>query len=132
MANGLFTKFVHNLGLGVFDFSDDDFAVGLFNTPGGFNAATNEFLDDIESGLIQQQDLDNVTWVDATFDADNVLFANVTGTDFDLLAVWKKGSTSADSPLIGYWQGTGGLPISINNGDVFTTWNGSGIATLSV
>lgn len=60
--------------------------------------------------------------------ADNATFQGVTGEKVSAVVLCRKGSTDADSILIGYFDDAiSGLPITPNGGDITILWNaGSG------
>lgn len=65
------------------------------------------------------------TATNGVFDADNVTFSTVTGSQTAAAIILCKDTGSAGtSPLIAYWDtGVTGLPFSTNGGDITVTWS---------
>lgn len=71
------------------------------------------------------------SFVDGLFDADNIVFATVTGNTVEALVIFLDTGVAANDKLVAYIDSaSAGLPATPNGGDINITWNPSGIFQL--
>jgi len=89
-----------------------------------FNIA-DEFLSDIPvAGRVAISDnLDNKSTTNGVFDADNAVFALVSGDVSEAVVLFKDTGSPATSPLILYIDSATGLPITPNGANINLQWN---------
>jgi hypothetical protein len=95
-------------------------------------SATDEFITAIDAGYrIDTVALDNKTFTNGTFDADDVQYTSVTGSEVTAIVIWIDTGVEATSRLVAYIDtDVTNLPVTPNGGDILITWNASGIFTL--
>ncbi|KYC52210.1 MAG: hypothetical protein AMQ22_00937 [Candidatus Methanofastidiosum methylothiophilum] len=95
-------------------------------------SATDEFITAIDAGYrIDTVALDDKTFTNGTFDADNVQYTSVTGSEVTAIVIWIDTGVEATSRLVAYIDtDVTNLPVTPNGGDILITWNASGIFTL--
>lgn len=77
------------------------------------------------------QTLGNKTFTNGIFDADDVTFTAVTGSQVVALVVYIDTGNAATSPLVAYIDtNVTNLPVLPNGGDISITWNATGIFAL--
>lgn len=90
------------------------------------NLATDDFLDDIDSGsavVAFSSNLGTKTTAAGVADAADVTFSSVTGDQSELIACYKETGTSSTSQLIFLLDTATGLPVTPNGGDITITWD---------
>lgn len=95
-----------------------------------FNAATDDFLDDIASGarVATSAALTSKTVTDGDFDAADVTLSTVTGDQSEGVLWYRHTGTESTSNLLWYIDtGVTGLPITPNGNDIDLVFNASGI-----
>lgn len=95
-------------------------------------SATDEFITAISAGYrVATMALDNKTFTNGTFDADNAEYTSVTGAEVTSIVIWIDTGVEATSRLVAYIDtDVTNLPVTPNGGDILITWNASGIFTL--
>ena len=95
-------------------------------------SATDEFITAIDAGYrIDTETLDDKTFINGTFDADNVQYTSVTGSEVTAIVIWIDTGVEATSRLVAYIDtDVTNLPVTPNGGDILVSWNASGIFTL--
>jgi hypothetical protein len=96
-----------------------------------YNTA-HDFYDDISATVLgTPQTLNTKTYVNGTFDADNVTFSAVTGgATAKAVILYIDTGTPGTSRLIAYLDSLTNLPLSTNGGDIVITWDATGIFTI--
>lgn len=141
MANVLYNpakeKFINPGTLGTtsgtsIDMSDDDIKVVLV-TAGYTFAASDEFLDPaIAAGnrVATSANLGTKTVTSGSFDAADITFTAVSGSQVTQVVIYKDSATETTSSLIVYYDTMTGLPVTPNGGDITIAWDASGIFAL--
>lgn len=96
-----------------------------------YSAAHNDYAD--LSGVVGTESaaLDNKTFTNGVFDADNITFSAVTGATVEAIVLFLDTGTPANDLLIAYIDSaSSGLPATPNGGDIVVSWSGSGIFAL--
>lgn len=101
-------------------------------TAGYTYSAANQYYSSVSgSALGTPQTLNNKTFTDGVFDADDVTFTAVTGSQVVSLVVFIDTGNAATSPLVAFIDtGVTNLPVTPNGGDISITWNATGIFAL--
>ena len=121
----------------VIDFNADNIDVSLLDeTDSGTITASFVDYDEVDAAtVVATTDVASITiGVVATgaLDAADTTFSSVSGDAADFLSLWKNSGTPATSPLAVTWDSaTTGLPVTPNGGDIVSTWNASGLITLT-
>ena len=135
MANALYPKFKTALLKAGLDLSTVVIRAVLVNTTaadgtGNFYtyAATHEFLDSVPSAarIGAPQSLANKTFTapaEGVFDADDVTFPAVTGSNAEALVIYAEGTLDTNRRLIAFIDTATGLPVTPNGGDITVTWD---------
>jgi hypothetical protein len=95
-------------------------------------SAAHDFYDDVPvaARIGTAQTLANKTYVNGTFDADDVTFTSVTGDQAEALVIFIDTGVEGTSRLVAYIDTGTGLPVTPGGGNITVTWNASGIFTL--
>ena len=101
-------------------------------TAGYTYSAANQYYSSVSgSALGTPQTLNNKTFTDGVFDADDVTFTAVTGSQVVSLVIFIDTGNAATSPLVAFIDtGVTNLPVTPNGGDISITWNATGIFAL--
>ena len=104
----------------------------LIDTASYTYSAAHEFYSSASAGAVgTPQTINTKTYVNGTFDGDNVTFTALTGATCEAIIVFIDTGTAATSRLVAYFDtGVTNLPVTPNGGDVAITWSGSGIFSL--
>lgn len=104
----------------------------LIDTAAYTYSAAHDFLDDIPAGarIAISGNLANKTFVNGTFDADNISIAGVSGATVEAIAYYVDTGVEATSRLIFYDDTLTGLVYTPNGGQVNITFDPAGIFTL--
>lgn len=70
------------------------------------------------------------TIVSGVFDAADVTFTNVSGSEVTQIIIWQWSGTEATSPLLAIIDSATGLPKVPNGGNIIISWNAAGIFAL--
>lgn len=114
------------------DVLDDNLVVVLVTAGYTFNAG-DEFLDPaIAAGnrVATSGNLTTKTATNGVFDAADVTFSAVSGSQVTQVVLYKNTGTETTSPLAVYWDTMTGLPVTPNGGDITIAWDASGIFSL--
>lgn len=116
---------------GDLDLLTHDIKVVAVSSSYTYNSA-HDFRDDLTGVIATSANLASKTTTAGTFDAADLTpaFTSVT-TNINALVIYRDTGVAATSPLIAYIDSGTGLPLTQDGGNVNTTWNGSGIFTLS-
>lgn len=101
-------------------------------TAGYTYSAANQYYSSVSgSALGTPQTLNNKTFTNGVFDADDVTFTAVTGSQVVSLVIFIDTGNAATSPLVAFIDtGVTNLPVTPNGGDISITWNATGIFAL--
>jgi hypothetical protein len=104
----------------------------LIDTASYTYSAAHEFYSSASAGAVgTPQTINTKTYVNGTFDGDNVTFTALTGATCEAIIVFIDTGTAGTSRLVAYFDtGVTNLPVTPNGGDVSITWNASGIFSL--
>ena len=114
------------------DVLDDNLVVVLVTAGYTFNAS-DEFLDPaiiVGNRVATSGNLASKTATNGVFDAADVTFAAVSGSQITQVVLYKTTGTETTSPLVVYWDTMTGLPLTPNGGDITIAWDASGIFSL--
>jgi hypothetical protein len=139
MANALYPKFKEALlnqaaGTAAINLSSDtNIKVALVNITGSTNAYTysssHQYFSSVSTNSAavvgtSATGLANKTVTNGVFDADDVTFTGVSGTNvIGALVIYKDTNTAASSPLIAFLDSGTGLSITPNGGSVTVSWD---------
>ena len=139
MSNALYPKFKEALlnqsaGTAAINLSSDtNIKVALVNITGSTNAYTysssHQFFSSVSTNSAavvstNYATLTAKTVTNGVFDADDVTFTGVSGTNvIGALVVYKDTGTAASSPLIAFLDSGTGLSITPNGGSVTVSWD---------
>ena len=139
MANALYPKFKEALlnqaaGTAAINLSSDtNIKVALVNITGSTNAYTysssHQYFSSVSTNSAavvstNYATLTAKTVTNGVFDADDVTFTGVSGTNvIGALVVYKDTGTAASSPLIAFLDSGTGLSITPNGGSVTVSWD---------
>jgi starvation-inducible outer membrane lipoprotein len=115
------------------DMASDNFQVVLV-TAGYTFAQAGGFLDPVIAGGNRVATSGNLASLSVSaagaFDAADVTFSAVSGSQVTQVVLFKATGTETTSPLIVYWDTMTGLPVTPNGGDITIAWDASGIFAL--
>ncbi len=139
MANALYPKFKEALlnqaaGTAAINLSSDtNIKVALVNITGSTNAYTysssHQYFNSVSTNSAaivstNYATLTAKTVTNGVFDADDVTFTGVSGTNvIGALVIYKDTGTAASSPLIAFLDSGTGLSITPNGGSVTVSWD---------
>lgn len=104
--------------------------VALIDTGAYTYNAAHDFLDDVTGIIGTAQTLNNKTFTNGIFDADDVTYTAVTGNSVEALIIYVDTGSAATSRLIAYIDtNVTNLPFTPNGGNVIIAWNATGILT---
>jgi hypothetical protein len=119
-ANGVWN--VSSLGATTFSIP----AVGTGTSSAGrvIKVSSDEFLSDITAParLSVCDEFTSKSVINGVADADDIVFAGVTGSPAVAVVIFKDTGVPETSPLIAYIDGATGLPVSPDGGDVRISW----------
>ena len=133
MANALFPKwkeallqFTANNNL-----SSGTVKVALV-TAGYTYSSSDQYYSSVSASVVgTPQTLTSKTYTDGVFDAADVTFTAVTGSQVVSLVIYIDTGNAATSPLVAFIDtSVTNLPVTPNGGDIAITWNASGIFAL--
>ena len=101
-------------------------------TAGYTYSAGDQYYSSVSASVVgTPQTLGNKTFTNGIFDADNVTFTAVTGSQVVALVIYIDTGNAATSPLVAFIDtGVTNLPVLPNGGDITITFNASGIFAL--
>lgn len=138
MANAIYPKFKEAL-MGAAADSTLNAAEGttgvfaaLVDTGTYTYSAAHEFYSSLSGIVGTDQEITTKTISNGTFDGDNVTFTAVSGNSCEAIVLYRKNAGANTTwRLIAYIDtSVTGLPVTPNGGDIYITWNASGIFTL--
>ena len=89
------------------------------------NLTTHQYHADVSGGAIvaTSSALASKSVTNGTFDADDVVFTAVSGSQISYVILYKDTGSSATSPLICIFDTGTGLPVTPNGGDITVQWD---------
>lgn len=101
-------------------------------TAGYTYSGANQYYSSVSASVVgTPQTLGNKTFTDGVFDANDVTFLAVSGSQVVSLVIYIDTGNPATSPLVAFIDsGVTNLPVSPNGGDISITWNSTGIFSL--
>jgi len=95
-------------------------------------SATDQFWSSASASAVgTPQTLTSKTFTNGVFDADDVTFTSVSGSQIVALIIYIDTGSAATSPLVAFIDtGVTNLPLTPNGGNIAITWNASGIFKL--
>lgn len=133
MANALYPKWKEAL----LQFtSNNNLSAGTVKvalvTAGYTYSSANQYYSSVSASVVgTPQTLGSKTFTNGVFDAADVTFTAVTGSQVVSLVIYIDTGSAATSPLVAFIDtGVTNLPVTPNGGDILITWNASGIFAL--
>lgn len=101
-------------------------------TAGYTYSSSDQYYSSVSASVVgTPQTLGSKTFTDGVFDAADVLFTSVSGSQVVSLVIYIDTGSAATSPLVAFIDtGVTNLPVTPNGGDIAITWNASGIFAL--
>jgi hypothetical protein len=100
-------------------------------TAGYTYSATHQYITSVSSThRVATAALASKTIVNGVFDAADVTFTNVSGSEVTQIIIWQWSGTEATSPLLAIIDSATGLPKVPNGGNIIISWNAAGIFAL--
>jgi len=101
-------------------------------TAGYTYSAANQYYSSVSASVVgTPQTLGSKTFTNGVFDAADVTFTAVTGSQVVSLVIFIDTGNAATSPLVAFIDtGVTNLPVTPNGGDISITWNATGIFAL--
>lgn len=95
-------------------------------------SSANQFYSSVSASVVgTPQTLTSKTFTNGVFDAGDVTFTAVSGSQVVSLVIYIDTGTAATSPLVAFIDtGVTNLPVTPNGGDISITWNATGIFAL--
>ena len=128
MANVMYKSAKEAFLSGDIDLTSDDIYVALIVTNDVSFDADDEFLDDVNTGIVGTPvQLSGITVTDGVFDSTDPTWDDVTGDQAEAIIMYKWTGSAESSRLI-MWYDTGvtGLPVTPNTGDITYAVHASG------
>lgn len=133
MANALYVKWKEQL----LQFTaNNNLSAGTVKvalvTAGYTYTSSDQFYSSVSASVVgTPQILGTKTFTNGVFDAADVNFTAVTGSQVVSLVVYVDTGSAATSPLVAFIDtSVTNLPVTPNGGDITITWNASGIFAL--
>ena len=133
MANALYPKWKQALLEFTADNDLDGQTVKVALVTAGYTySGANQYYSSVSASVVgTPQTLGNKTFTDGVFDADDVTFLAVSGSQVVSLVIYIDTGNPATSPLVAFIDsGVTNLPVTPNGGDITITFNSSGIFSL--
>lgn len=133
MANALYPKWKQALLEFTADNDLDGQTVKVALVTAGYTySGANQYYSSVSASVVgTPQTLGNKTFTDGVFDADDVTFLAVSGSQVVSLVIYIDTGNPATSPLVAFIDtGVTNLPVTPNGGDISITWNSTGIFSL--
>lgn len=133
MANALYPKWKEAL----LQFTtNNDLSSGTVKTAlvtaGYTYSSSDQYYSSVSASVVgTPQTLGSKTFTNGVFDAADVSYTAVTGSQVVSLVIYIDTGNAATSPLVAFIDtGVTNLPVTPNGGDILITWNASGIFAL--
>lgn len=101
-------------------------------TAGYTYSSTDQYYSSVSASVVgTPQTLTSKTFTNGVFDAADVTFTAVSGSQVVSLVIYIDTGSAATSPLVAFINASvTNLPVTPNGGDIVITWNASGIFAL--
>ena len=101
-------------------------------TSGYTYSSSDQYYSSVSASVVgTPQTLTSKTFTNGVFDAADVTYTAVTGSQVVSLVIYIDTGTAATSPLVAFIDtSVTNLPVTPNGGDIAITWNASGIFSL--
>ena len=101
-------------------------------TSGYTYSSSDQYYSSVTASVVgTPQTLGSKTFTNGVFDAADVLYTSVTGSQVVSLVIYIDTGNAATSPLVAFIDtGVTNLPVTPNGGDIAIAWNASGIFAL--
>ena len=101
-------------------------------TSGYTYSSSDQYYSSVSASVVgTPQTLGSKTFTNGVFDAADVLYTAVTGSQVVSLVIYIDTGNAATSPLVAFIDtGVTNLPVTPNGGDIAIAWNASGIFAL--
>lgn len=127
MANAMYTKAKESLlsQSPSIDFDTDTIKVALVTASYTPAVTTDQYYSTVSSAVVgTPATLTSKTVTGGIFDAADVTFTSVTGSQITQLVIYKDTGTASTSPLIAVLDSaSSGLPVTPNGGDITISWD---------
>ncbi len=127
MANRLYSKYRQAALEGSIAILSDTIKASLVSASAYTPATTtDQFFSTIPSTVADSSGLSSKTSSTpnpGTFDAADITWSAVTGSQCDYVVVWKSTGTGSTSPLIALFDTGTNLPVTPNGGDITAQWS---------
>lgn len=124
MANTRYSKAAEKFLTGGINMAADTIKVAMIDTAAYTFNDTHEFYNSVAPAVVgTPQTLNNKSVTNGVFDADDVVFTQVTGPSIEAVVVYKDTGNPATSPVILYFDSAANLPITPNSGDLSIVWS---------
>ena len=106
------------------DIDSDTIKVALVSASYTFSTSDQNYSAISAAVVGEPATLTNKSVTNGVFDADDVTFSSVTGSQITRVIIYKHTGTASNSPLIAYFDSpTSGLPITPNGGNITIAWS---------
>lgn len=101
-------------------------------TSGYTYSSSDQYYSSVTASVVgTPQTLGSKTFTNGVFDAADVLYTSVSGSQVVSLVIYIDTGNAATSPLVAFIDtGVTNLPVTPNGGDIAIAWNASGIFAL--
>jgi hypothetical protein len=101
-------------------------------TAGYTYSSSDQYYSSVTASVVgTPQTLGSKTFTNGVFDAADVLYTSVSGSQVVSLVIYIDTGNAATSPLVAFIDtGVTNLPVTPNGGDIAIAWNASGIFAL--
>lgn len=126
MANALYTKYKESmLSLNPsVDLDTDTIKVALVTASYTANMSTDQYYSTVSANVVGTPGtLASKTITNGIFDAADLTFTAVSGSQVTQIVIYKDTGSGATSPLIARIDTATGLPVTPNGGDITITWD---------
>lgn len=126
MANALYTKYKESmLSLNPsVDLDTDTIKVALVTASYSANMSTDQYYSSVSANVVGTPGtLASKTITNGVFDAADLTFTAVSGSQVTQIVIYKDTGSGASSPLIARIDAATGLPVTPNGGDITITWD---------
>ena len=125
MANALYTKYKESmLSLNPsVDLDTDTIKVAMCTSAYTANMSTDQYYSSVSGVVGTPGTLASKTITNGIFDAADLTFTAVSGSQVTQLVIYKDTGVAGTSPLIARIDTATGLPVTPNGGDITITWD---------
>ena len=119
MASAIYPKAKEKFLQGGINMSSATIKVALVDTGAYTYSTAHEFYSSINGVVGTPQTLANKTFVNGSFDADDLIFTGVSGATIEAIIIYSDTGVAGSSPVIAYIDG---LSITPNGGSITLSW----------